>query len=197
MKTCDGRSAELAVNDILPELSLTGPWKVSFAAGWGAPDSVSFAELKSWTEHENPGIRCFSGIARYEKEFEIQRGWFRDNSRLYLDLGRLWCIGRVLLNGQPLGIVWKPPYRVDVTDAAKPGGNKLVVEIANTWANRLVGDTRLPEGQRLCRTNITRSGTPGKPWREIPLRESGLLGPVRLVMAVEKTVALPANEPSR
>ncbi|UCG60144.1 MAG: hypothetical protein JSU70_11590 [Phycisphaerales bacterium] len=197
MKTYDGRTAGFAVDDILPEMRLTGPWKVSFAPGWGAPDSVPFAELKSWTEHENPGIRYFSGIARYEKEFEIRREWFRDNSRLYLDLGRLWCIGRVLLNGQSLDVVWKPPYRVDVTKAAKPGSNKLAVEIANTWANRLVGDARLPEGQRRCRTNITRSGTPGKPWREIPLRESGLLGPVRLAMAVEKTVALPADDSSR
>jgi hypothetical protein len=172
------------------EIGLTGPWKVYFPAGWGAPDSVSFAKLMSWTEHENPGIRYFSGIARYEKEFEVPRQWPRDSSRLYIDLGRLWCIGEVFLNGKSLGIVWKPPYRLNITDAVKPGINRLEVEVANTWANRLVGDALSPEGQSYCRTNITGSGTPRKPWREVPLRESGLLGPVRLVMAVEKTVAL-------
>lgn len=193
IKTCDGRTAKFRIDEIFPEIRLTGPWKVCFPAGWGAPGILSFAKLISWTDHENPGIRYFSGIARYEKEFEIPRQWLRDNSRLYLDLGRLWCIGEVFLNGQSLGIVWKPPYRVDITDAVKTGSNRLEVEVANTWANRLVGDARLPEDQRLCRTNITGSGTPRKPWREVPLRESGLLGPVRLVMAIERTVALPGN----
>ena len=114
-----------------------------------------------------------------------------------MDLGRLWCIGEVFLNGQSLGVVWRPPYRVDITDAVRPETNKLEVEVANTWANRLVGDALSSDGQRRCRTNITGSGTPRRPWREVPLRESGLMGPVRLVMAVEKTVTLPANGSSR
>lgn len=197
LKTCDGRTVESKIDEILPEMRLNGPWKVCFPTGWGAPDSVSLDKLVSWTDHENPGIRYFSGIARYEKDVEIPQRWLRDNSRLYLDLGQIWCIGEVFLNGQSVGIVWKPPYRVDITDAVKTGSNRLEVEIANTWANRLVGDARLPEDQRLCQTNITGSGTPRKPWREVPLRESGLLGPVRLVMTIEKTVALPSNNSSR
>ena len=197
IKTCDGRTAEFGVGDIPPEIKLTGPWRVYFPAGTRAPDSGTFAKLMSWTEHENPGIRYFSGIARYEKEFEVPQQRSRDNSRIYLDLGRLWCTGEVFLNGRSLGIVWKPPYRIDITHAVKPGRNRLGVEVANTWANRLVGDALLPEGQRYCRTNIRGSGTPQKPWREVPLRESGLFGPVSLVMAVEKTVALPDNDSSR
>jgi hypothetical protein len=66
----------------------------------------------------------------------------------------------------------------------------LEIEITNTWANRLVGDAQLPPEKRYCRTNITYSGTPGKPWKDIPLRESGLFGPVELVQAVEKTISL-------
>ena len=197
LKICDGRTAEFGVNEIPSEIRLTGGWKVCFPAGWGTPDSVTFTKLMSWTEHENPGIRCFSGIARYEKEFKVPGQWSRDNSTLYLDLGRLWCIGEVLLNGRSLGIVWKPPYRLNITDAVRPGSNRLEVEVANTWANRLVGDALSPEEQRYCRTNITGSGTPRKPWREVPLRESGLLGPVSLVTAVEKTVTLPSNNSSR
>jgi hypothetical protein len=197
LKTPDGRTAEFQIDRILPEIRLTGPWKVRFPTGWGAPNSVTLPKLVSWTDHENRGIRYFSGIARYEKEFEIRRQWLRDNSRLYLELGRLWCVGEVFLNGQSSGIVWKPPFRVDITESVKTGSNKLEVEVANTWANRLVGDALSPEGQGFCRTNITRSGTPGKPWREVPLRQSGLLGPVRLVMTIEKTVALPGNNPSR
>jgi len=197
LKTLDGRTVEFKIDEIPPEMRLTGPWKVFFPAGRGAPDSVSLDKLVSWTDHENPGIRYFSGIARYEKEVEIPRKWLLDNSRLYLDLGRIWCVGEVFLNGQSTGIVWKPPHCVDITDAVKTGSNRLEIDIANTWANRLVGDARSPENQRLCRTNITGSGTPRKPWRDVPLRRSGLLGPVRLVMTIEKTVDLTGNNSNR
>jgi len=65
-----------------------------------------------------------------------------------------------------------------------------VEDIVNTWSNRLVGDALLPQEERFCRTNITGSGTPRSPWKDVPLHESGLLGPVRLIPAVEKTIRL-------
>ena len=198
MKTSDGRTIKFEIDQIPSAIQLTGPWDVNFPAGWGAPDSATFAELKSWTEHENPGIRNFSGTARYKTEFIIPRQWFKNGNpvrnalrrKIYLDLGKLWTLGEVTLNGQSLGIVWKPPYRIEITKTARAGQNTLEVEITNTWANRLVGDAKLPPDQRYCKTNITYSGTPGIPWKDIPLRESGLLGPVELVQAVEKTISL-------
>jgi len=190
MKTSDGRTIKFEIDQIASALQLTGPWNVYFPAAWGAPDSATFAELKSWTEHENPGIRNFSGTACYKTEFVIPRQWFKKGRKIYLDLGKLWALGEVTLNGRSLGIVWKPPYRIEITKAARADQNKLEIEITNTWANRLVGDAKLPPDQRYCRTNITFSGTPGKPWKDIPLRQSGLLGPVELVQAVEKTISL-------
>ncbi len=100
-------------------------------------------------------------------------------------------MAEVYLNGKSLGILWAPPYRIDITDAARTGKNKLVVEVANTWSNRLVGDTKLPENERFCRTNMTHSLTWEAPWEETPLLESGLLGPVRLVTAKTVSIDLP------
>jgi hypothetical protein len=190
MKTSNGLSFKLDIDGIPSPLQLTGPWKVYFPAGWGAPDSVTFTELKSWTENENPGIRNFSGTATYKKNFRIPRRWLAKDKKIYLDLGNLWSLGQITLNGRPLGVIWKPPYRIEITEAARPGQNKLEIEITNTWANRLVGDAHLPPEKRFCRTNITYSGTPGIPWKDIPLRQSGLLGPVQLIQAVEKTIDL-------
>jgi len=190
MKTSDGRAIKFEIDQIPSPLKLSDPWDVNFPTGWGAPDAAIFAELKSWTEHENPGIRNFSGTACYKTEFEIPRQWFAKERKIYLDLGNLWALGEVTLNGRSLGVVWKPPYQIEITKAARAGQNKLEIEITNTWANRLVGDAKLPPDQRYCRTNITVSGTPGKPWKNIPLRQSGLLGPVELVQAVEKTISL-------
>jgi len=94
-------------------------------------------------------------------------------------------VAEVYLNGQSCGIVWKPPFRVDITKAAKPGANELVVEVANTWSNRLAGDART-EGKDYCRTNITKSLTWSVPWKDTPLLESGLLGPVTLLVDKEQ-----------
>ena len=110
-----------------------------------------------------------------------------------LGADRSWCSisaasalwPRSALNGRSLGILWKPPFRMDITDAARLGRNELVVEVANTWSNRLVGDART-EGRDFCRTNIAKSLTWTVPWKETPLLESGLLGPVRLMVFREQ-----------
>ena len=107
--------------------------------------------------------------------------WLAEDRQIVLDLGSLWTVARVQVNGQDAGMLWKAPYRLEVTGLLQPGANALMVEVANTWSNRLVGDASLPASERVARTNITRSGTPGLPWSEVPLHESGLLGPVQLV----------------
>jgi len=75
-------------------------------------------------------------------------------------------------------VVWAPPYTVEITRAARAGRNELVVEVANTWSNRLVGDATAAPAERVTRTNIRAND--GRPWREVPLIESGLFGPVRV-----------------
>ncbi|MHC4071981.1 MAG: glycosyl hydrolase [Planctomycetota bacterium] len=122
MRTSNGQTMKIEIDQIPSPLRLTGPWKVYFDTGWGAPESAIFSELKSWTEHKNPGIRNFSGTACYKKNFRIPQGWFGKDKKIYLDLGQLWAIGEVTLNGRSLGIVWKPPYRIEIrrTVATRP-----------------------------------------------------------------------------
>jgi hypothetical protein len=188
IKTSDGDAITLEFQGIPRGTMLEGPWTVHFSPGWGAPESVMFDSLGSWTEHEMEAIRHFSGTARYEISFEVPPRWGGEDVQVDLDLGKLWAVGKVNLNGRDLGIVWKPPFRLDVTGLLESGTNRLEVEVANTWANRLKGDAGLPAGERRTRTNITRSG--GKPWGEVTLNESGLLGPVRLIPAMSRRVNL-------
>ena len=88
-------------------------------------------------------------------------------------------MAEVSLNGKPLGIVWKTPFRLDITAAAKPGKNQLEIRVCNTWHNRLVGDAKLPAGERKTKTNITKYEK-----GDHPLMPSGLFGPV-VVRTVE------------
>jgi hypothetical protein len=124
-----------------------------------------------------PGIKFFSGTAEYEMKFEFPSDMRnpQDAARVFLDLGNLRELAEVRLNGMSCGVTWTPPFRVDVTDALKPGSNKLEVEVVNFWPNRIIGDASSPPEQRRTKTNIR------KLTREVPLMESGLFGPVALL----------------
>ncbi|MCX6972340.1 MAG: glycosyl hydrolase [Verrucomicrobia bacterium] len=205
-KTAGGVSRRVEVPALPLPLEVSGPWDLRFPAGWGAPDSVILDKLISWHQHPNAGIQYFSGSATYAKTLQIPPDRLAKDQRLYLDLGNVRVIAEVRLNGKDLGILWKPPFRVDITDAAKAGDNTLEVKVTNLWVNRLIGDEQLPEdSHRLPDGDNPRypGGSlvewpkwllEGKPsptgrltfstWRlwfkDSPLLESGLLGPVTL-----------------
>ena len=116
----------------------------SFSFRWGAPQNITFKNLVSWSLHENTGVKYFSGTATYLKDFDIPEGMITGGRKYYLDLGQVDVIAKVKVNGKDLGILWKPPFRVEVTDILKKGKNDLEIEVTNLWANRLIGDEQLP-----------------------------------------------------
>ena len=162
-----------------PRADLDGAWTVKFNPEWGGPSSTRFDRLASWTENPDPGIKYYSGTAIYVKTFDLSGAPIQARARVWLDLGEVRELAQIRLNGEDLGIVWTPPYRVDITDAVKPVGNALEVEVVNFWPNRIIGDQSLPLEQRFTRTNIR------KLTKDTTLMESGLLGPVRLLWARE------------
>lgn len=85
-------------------------------------------------------------------------------------------IAEVLVNGRPVGgILWKPPFQADVTDALRPGTNRLEIKITNLWPNRIIGDQQPGMEEKYTFTDYRPYGA------NSPLMESGLLGPVRLL----------------
>ncbi|MDR1335584.1 MAG: hypothetical protein LBK22_02000, partial [Tannerella sp.] len=152
--------------------TLSGSWTLAFPSGWDAPASFRTSELKAWKDLDlSPEARAFSGTVTYRTAFDA--GKVRKGETYSLDLGRVEMIAAVTLNGKPLRTLWTPPYRLDVTDALKPGKNTLQVEVTGTWFNRLVYDANQPEEQR-------KTWVIAGPKKEEALRESGLLGPVVL-----------------
>jgi len=183
-----------------------GPWEVRFPPGWGAPERVTLDRLASWSENPEPGVRYFSGTGAYRKTIQLPPELLAGGRRVILDLGRVEVIARVILNGRDLGILWRAPYRVDVTSVARPGGNALEVQVTNLWPNRMIGDEQLPEDSQR-NPNGTLQAWPqwlldGKPsptgrytftsWRlwhrNDALLPSGLLGPVQVESADVVTV---------
>ncbi len=145
----------------------THQWRVAFEADRGAPASIEMDRLTSWTENNDAGVRYFSGVATYTTTFEASAV----EGDVILDLGDVREVAAVRVNGQSVGQAWSPPYRVNVTDALRPGQNTLEVEVANYWHNRLVGDAQ-PGASPVGFTTV--SYYPA----DTPLRPSGLLGPV-------------------
>lgn len=156
-----------------PLLEISGPWTVSFDPAWGAPKEIVFDGLTSWTDHPQADIQGYSGKATYRKTFTSE---MLEADEVVLDLGQVEDLGiaRVRLNGKDLGVVWTSPHRVDITGLLKKGGNDLKIIVVNSWRNRLIADAKLPQEQRLTRTNI--QVTPQ--WMPRP---SGLLGPVTVL----------------
>ena len=147
---------------------LTGEWDVLFDARWGGPERVKFHRLVDWSASEDQRIRYYSGSAVYRKQFD-----FSASGPVWLGLGVVKNIARVILNGKDLGIIWTAPWEVELTAALKDGANDLVIEVINLWPNRLIGDAALPAEKRLTNTNIQFK-------KDAPLLPSGLLGPVTL-----------------
>ena len=204
-KTAAGGTLRMEVPVLPKPIAISGPWEVEFPKGWGAPEQIRLHHLISWTAHTDAGVKYFSGIATYRRQIDIPGEMLAANRKLYLDLGRVEVIAEVKLNGRDLGILWKPPFRVDLTAAAKPGLNQLEVKVVNLWPNRLIGDAQLPEDtqwngmqlkewpQWLLEGKPSPSGrvtfTTWKHWgKDDPLLESGWLGPVLLEAAEQRDV---------
>lgn len=175
----NGAERRVVVPPNPPEIEVTGPWEVRFPRGWDVPVRQEFATLRSWTESTNTATRAFSGIARYARQFDLPAGRVQEGRRVVLDLGEVREVARVYLNGREVGLSSFAPHVLDVTDAIRPGENSLVIEVANTWLNRLKLDDTLPEAQRKTHTNVS-GPVGGQRWRDADPLPSGLLGPVRL-----------------
>jgi hypothetical protein len=166
-------------------------------------------------KHNDDGVKYFSGTASYKKTFTPPQSLAK-NKKIYLDLGAIEIIAEIIVNGKDLGILWKRPFTIDITDALHAGINSLEIKITNQWVNRLIGDEQMNDSYTYT-AGGGESGIAGitggaleqlpewylngenKPddgritfatWKHFnknsPLLESGLIGPVVLQTAIVK-----------
>jgi hypothetical protein len=168
-------SDSLAIKKLVPTMlaTLDGAWTVAFQPDRSAPATATLPNLAPLNENADPGIKYFSGIATYSKDFTTPKGW-KSGQPLWIDLGKVSELAEVSINGKATGGAWHAPFRVDIGAATKAGKNKLEVRVANLWVNRLIGDAQ-PGAKKITFTAMPTYRA------DAPLRPSGLIGPVTLM----------------
>jgi hypothetical protein len=168
-----------------------GPWTVSFADA-SIPTRTQTAPAP-WDADET--TRFFSGVATYDAVVSVDA--LPRGATVTLDFGagkalepadkgpgmRTWFdapirdAATISVNGQPAGVVWCPPYRLDVTALVKPGANTVSIRVGNTALNRMAGRP-LPDYRLL----VLRYGDRFQPqgMEMVKPLPSGLTGPVSL-----------------
>ena len=150
--------------------SVSDPWSVTFDVSQRGPvKPVEMKELYDWTIASNDSIKYYSGTAVYQNHFELPE---LPAQSVFLNLGEASALATVRVNGLEVGGIWIAPWTVDISDAVKAGKNSVEISVVNTWANRLIGDSRLPQKERQTWCLIN----PFTP--DSDLFPAGLLGPV-------------------
>lgn len=153
-----------------------GPWSVTFGPGLAAPAPATFPAPASWTDSADPLTKYYSGQATYRTSVSVKRP--ARGERILLDLGDVRELAAVKVNGKSVGTAWNAPYRLDVTDALRPGRNEIAIRVVNLWPNRLIGDKQ-PGAKPV-------TFAPASTYTaDSPLLASGLLGPVQLLSVRE------------
>ena len=155
--------------------TLAGSWKVNFQKDRGAPSEVTLDNLASFTENREPGIKYFSGTATYTKTITADKNWVGGKGQLWLDLGDVKNIAEVKVNGKVLGVVWRRPFRIEMSNELRTGDNLIEIKVTNLWVNRLIGDEQPNVTKKITYTTM--------PFYQAnsPLLPSGLIGPVKIL----------------
>lgn len=133
----------------------------SFTAdGFGAGNrrialEMRLATLADWTRLEP--VRDLAGTGTYRTDFTIPA----TGGSLTIDLGEVHDVASVTINGCS-AVLAVPPFRLEVTEALRPGVNRLEVAVADTPFNAFAGRTL--QGMPVAG----------------PARPAGLLGPVTI-----------------
>ena len=167
-------------------IGLEGPWTLEFERGGPQlPANQTLTTLISWTDLPGKEYASFSGSGKYATHFRLPEG---QPDAWRLRLGQVANSAVVRLNGQKLGTLIGPTYRLDIPADAFLADNELVIEVTNRMANRIIDLNRNHLfWKRFYNVNFParRPENRGKDglftaeeWKPLP---SGLLGPVALI----------------
>lgn len=186
-------------------IDISRDWQVTFGQiGGQAATPVQMSVLRSWTDDEQ--TRFFSGAATYEKTVPVPENFLQEGLAIRLDFGEGQATAEepyrpprgpgmqaalnapvreaavIYVNDRKVGVVWCPPFALDVTAFLRRGDNKIRIVVANTAINHMAGRA-LPD-YRLLNLRYGERFQP-QDMDKVQPAPSGLLGAVRLLPQVK------------
>ena len=114
--------------------TLAGPWEVSLATAAEHPRFTPWRQLEALVNLHSPDrLPDFTGTIRYQTTFTAPTG----AGPASLDLGAVYEIAEVTVNGTTLPARIAPPYVFDLTGLIRPGHNHLTIDVTNTLVNQV------------------------------------------------------------
>ena len=175
-KKASAASVKLTSTKIPKQIKLQHNWKVQFDTAYGGPvEEIEYPELVSWSESADSRIKYYSGTAIYKNTFDLDGLKVNKVSKpIYLSIDSIYNIASVYINGIDCGTLWTKPYKLDISKAVHASHNTIEIKVTNTWANRLIGDERLPESEKNTWTTYPLS------LKGRQLEKAGLVGEVSI-----------------
>jgi hypothetical protein len=143
LRFASGKTKQFELKSI-DTIKVKGPWDVRFKTPVTKDFTEQLPKLESLALNTNKDIKYFSGTATYKINVDMPASSFKSGQRFQLDLGEVYDMATVTINGKSQGVWWNPPFTGDITDALKAGSNTIEIAVTNSWHNLLVGDEQYP-----------------------------------------------------
>ncbi len=142
-------------------VTIDSPWNIHCFPHIGSAFQLQVPELPDLASSEDERLNSFAGIIEYTTKLDLQ-----SDEEMILDLGKVYGVSEVLVNGKILGTQWYGNHRYSIGGPAGKGIIELKVRVTTTLYNYCRTQEDNPEIGRWLRT---KSAEP-----------SGMTGPVRL-----------------
>lgn len=107
----------------------------------------------------------FSGTVKYQKQFNIE-----SNCKIALNLGKVWGVAVVIVNGKNCGVSWYGNRIYDISDKLQIGQNEIEIQVVTTMGNYL----QTMKDNKIAQRWTNSSSKPQ------PKQSMGLAGPVTI-----------------
>lgn len=150
------------------------PWQPESEMVW-----ADVPQIGPWEEWGVPALANFNGMVWYRREIDLTTAQAKANGAL--SLGLLDDVGRVWINGKPVGMSarsWQPSSFDVPPGVLQPGRNVVIVNVLDSYANGglsgpvdvmklslgQAGEVLLGDGWRYAVATRSPSGAPRVPW---------------------------------
>ncbi|WP_153800385.1 glycosyl hydrolase [Foetidibacter luteolus] len=146
----------------LKEAVVSGDWKITLKHANGTQHQFTIENPAQVVSH--PLFKNFAGTVLFQKKLQVTGA----PQQAYLDLGKLYDITEVEINGRNAGAKWYGNHLYNITAYLQPGDNYLSIKLTTVLGNY---------------TNSLKTNKPAQEWGTNPVKTPiGLVNGVKLLM---------------